>query len=126
MAGRVTYSVVFPTMSSRLDAITDWNLRARQAKFHVATLASQCEITERQLRRYFHHKFGVTPNFWLATARLELIPQLLQQGQTVKEIAAETGFSQQGNLTRRFKQQYKVTPSSLRNVAPYKLQVRLG
>jgi transcriptional regulator GlxA family with amidase domain len=102
-------------MSSRLDTITDWDTRAQQAKFHVATLASQCGITERQLRRYFHIRFGVSPNHWLATARLELIPHLLQHGQTVKEIAAQTGFSQQGNLTRRFKQQYKVTPSFLRS-----------
>jgi transcriptional regulator GlxA family with amidase domain len=107
-------------MSSRLDTITDWDTRAQQAKFHVATLARQCDITERQLRRYFRIKFGVSPNHWLANVRLELIPQLLQHGQTVKEIAAQTGFSQQGNLTRRFKQQYKVTPSSLRSPVPLK------
>ncbi len=102
-------------MSSRLDAITDWPTRAQRANFHVATLAGQCEVTERQLRRYFRTKFGMSPNLWLTAARLELVRPLLQRGQSVKEIAAQTGFSQQGNLTRRFKQQYKITPSSLRN-----------
>lgn len=113
-------------MSSRLDTITDWELRALRAKFHVETLASQCEVTARQLRRYFRRKFGISPNLWLAAARLELIPQLLQSGQSVKEIAAQTGFSQPGNLSRRFKQEYNVTPTSLRSSESFKLRVRLG
>lgn len=109
--------------------IADWDKRAQRAKFHVGTLAGQCEVTERQLRRYFHLRFGVSPSFWLATARLKLIPELLQSGQSVKEIAAQTGFSQPGNLSRRFKQEYNVTPTSLRPpVFPvsFKLHVRLG
>lgn len=113
-------------MNSRLDAITDWAARAQRANFHVATLAGQCEITERQLRRYFRMKFGMSPNLWLTDARLELIPPLIQRGQTIKEIAAQTGFSQQGNLTRRFKQEYHITPSSLRTAAPVTINVRLG
>jgi AraC-like DNA-binding protein len=113
-------------MSSRLDTITNWATRAQRANFHVATLARQCEITERQLRRYFHIKFGMSPNLWLTAARMELIQPLLNRGQTIKEIAAKTGFSQQGNLTRRFKQRYKVTPSSLRNPTSVTLTVRLG
>jgi AraC-like DNA-binding protein len=113
-------------MSSRLDAITDWATRAQRANFHVATLAGQCEVTERQLRRYFHTKFGMSPNLWLTAARLEMVKPLLQRGQSVKEIAAKVGFSQQGNLTRRFKQQYKVTPSSLRNPAAVARHVRFG
>src|ERR1022692_821648 len=113
-------------MSSRLDAITDWASRAQRTNFRVATLADQCEVTERQLRRYFRTKFGMSPNLWLTEARLELVQPLLQRGQSVKEIAAQIGFSQQGNLTRRFKQQYKVTPSSLRNHAHVTHDVRFG
>ena len=113
-------------MSSRLDAITDWATRAQRANFCVATLAGQCEVTERQLRRYFRTKFGMSPNLWLTAARLELVQTLLQRGQSVKEIAAQIGFSQQGNLTRLFKQQFKVTPSSLRNPPPATPHVRLG
>ena len=113
-------------MSSRLDAITDWASRAQRTNFRVATLARQCEVTERQLRRYFRTKFGVSPNLWLTAARLELVQPLLQRGQSVKEIAAQIGFSQQGNLTRRFKQRYNVTPSSLRNTALVAQHVRFG
>jgi AraC-like DNA-binding protein len=113
-------------MSSRLDAIADWATRAQRAHFRVATLAGQCEVTERQLRRYFHTKFGKSPNLWLTATRLELVQPLLQRGRSVKEIAAQIGFSQQGNLTRRFKQRYKVTPSSLRNPALVIQNVRLG
>ena len=113
-------------MSSRLDAITDWAIRAQRANFCVATLAGQCEVTERQLRRYFHTKFDTTPSLWLTAARLEQGQSLLQRGQSVKEIAAQLGFSQQGNLTRLFKQHFKVTPSSLRNPLPAALHVRLG
>src|ERR1035437_4620382 len=105
-------------MSSRLDAITDWATRAQRAHFRVATLAGQCEVTERQLRRYFRTKFGKSPSLWLTTARLELIPPLLQRGHSVKEIAAQIGFSQKETQPRRFKQRYKVTPSSLRIHAP--------
>ena len=113
-------------MSSRLDAITDWASRAQRANFRVATLAGRCEVTERQLRRYFRTKFGMSPNHWLTATRLKLVEPLLQRGQSVKEIAAQIGFSQQGNLTRRFKQRYNVTPSSLRNTTPVAQDVRFG
>lgn len=111
-------------MSSRLDTVSDWAARAERAHFRVATLAGQCEVTERQLRRYFRAKFGMSPNLWLTTARLEMIPPLLQRGKTVKEVAAQTGFSRPENLTRSFKQKYKITPSSLRNARAVTQNVR--
>ncbi len=101
-------------MGSRLDSIGDWEERARRAQFKVAGLAGQCRVTERQLRRHFLQKFKDNPHSWMARHRAEWARALLAQGLTVKEVAAEMGFTRQENFSRHFKRHQKVTPSASR------------
>jgi len=101
-------------MSSRLDHITDWENRAEQVGFRIAALARQCGVTDRQLRRYFLHKFGSPPHVWITLKRLERIRPLLSQGELIKQVAAMAGFSQLANFSRRFKNCYNAAPSTLR------------
>src|SRR5438874_9421023 len=56
---------------SRLDTITNWDMRAEQVSFNVAALAKGCGVTDRQLRRYFQSKFGSSPHAWLTLRRLQ-------------------------------------------------------
>ena len=102
-------------MSSRLDRITDWEVRAEQARFNVTLLAKDCEVTARQLRRYFRAKFGIAPHNWLTEKRLQKVRTLLPSGQLLKQVSATAGFKRPSDFTRQFKRYYKATPSSLRN-----------
>jgi AraC family transcriptional regulator, regulatory protein of adaptative response / DNA-3-methyladenine glycosylase II len=101
-------------MKSRLECIIDWELRAEQARYRVANLSEVCGVTNRQLRRFFHEKFGCSPHAWMITKRLEKTKSVLTEGKLIKEVAFEAGFSQQENFSRQFKQYYGVPPSELR------------
>jgi AraC family transcriptional regulator len=98
-------------MHSKLDNISDWKARSQQAHFRVALLARSCGVTERQLRRYFRKMFGVAPHAWISAKRLEGVRPLLATNYLIKEVAAQAGFSQPGNFSRKFKQHYKISPS---------------
>ena len=104
-------------MSSRLDRIKDWEVRAEQARFNVTLLAKECEVTVRQLRRYFQAKFGIAPHNWLTQNRLQKVRTLLPSSQLLKEVSANAGFKRPSDLTRQFKRYYKATPSSVRDQA---------
>jgi len=101
-------------MSSRLNRITDWDTRARKAKYRVAALAKVCSITERQLRRFIHDRFGISPHVWMTRVRLEKSPAMLSQGKMVKEVAAEVGFMGANHFSREFKKRYKLSPNVFR------------
>jgi AraC-like DNA-binding protein len=101
-------------MSSRLDTITDWEVRAELVGFRVSGLARECGVSDRQLRRYFQCKFGSSPHNWMTANRLKKVVPLLSGDEMVKEIAVRAGFSRQTNFSRQFKRYYKVSPSALR------------
>ena len=101
-------------MTSRLDCVRDWERAAREAHYCVASLASRCQTTERQLHRYFRQKFGFSPHAWMAAKRLEEARVLLTHGKLIKQIAYETGFSSPQNFSRQFKRHYKLSPQDLR------------
>jgi transcriptional regulator GlxA family with amidase domain len=101
-------------MASRLDHVGDWNKLAARAHFRVTVLAKDCGVSERQLRRYFLKQFGKSPREWLGVERLGKVRPLLATGKSVKEIAAQAGFSHQSNFARSYKLYYKATPSSQR------------
>jgi AraC-like DNA-binding protein len=66
---------------------------------------------------YFSHAFkattGVGPYRWHMQARIRRVQSLLlQQGNSLTEVAALAGFSDQAHLTRVFKQHVGVTPAA--------------
>lgn len=101
-------------MGSRLDRITDWNLRASAARFRVALLAKNCGVTERQLHRYFLVRFGSSPREWMNSQRLEQVKHLLLEGKLVKEAAAEAGYNQPSSFTRQFTRKFNAPPTTFR------------
>lgn len=103
-------------MASRLDSIDDWDKLAARAQFRVTDLAKDCDVSERQLRRYFKGHFGQSPRKWMSALRLGKVRALLAIGKSVKEVSAHAGFNHQSNFARSFKNHYKATPSSQRRM----------
>jgi transcriptional regulator GlxA family with amidase domain len=101
-------------MASRLDSVDDWDKLAARARFRVTRLAKDCDVSERQLRRFFKKNFGQSPRKWLAAKRLGKVRALLVTGKSIKEVAAQAGFHHQSNFARSFKHYYNATPSSQR------------
>jgi YD repeat-containing protein len=55
---------------SRLDCISDWEALAQRAAYRVSVLAKDCQVSERQLARFFWQRKGKCARAWLAEQRL--------------------------------------------------------
>lgn len=97
-------------MKSRLDRIADWEERLRDAKWQVRALCIGCGLTERELRRFIHSKFGLRLHVWIRRSRMEQAATLLRQGAAVKEISATLGYKQASHFSRDFKSFYGIAP----------------
>lgn len=76
----------------------------------VASLSVYC------FARYFRTSFGVPPHEYLMNERVEYAKKLLgQTGMALKEVAAQSGFSDQSHMTRLFRRRLNVTPGQFRS-----------
>jgi AraC-like DNA-binding protein len=73
-------------------------------------LSEIVEFSPYHLLRTFRRTFGLTPHDFLTQIRVERAKRLLRLGNTISDIAADTGFVDQAHLTRRFKAIVGVTP----------------
>ena len=81
-------------------------------------IASQCELSSRQLRRIVHKELGVSPIELLQTRRLLLAKQLLTETKLpITEIAFASGFSSLRRFNDAFREHYLMPPSRLRKEA---------
>jgi transcriptional regulator GlxA family with amidase domain len=95
---------------SKLDKISDWERLLRDAQFRVGRLAELCGVGERELRRYLRARLGLRPRDWILKIRLRPAPQLLRDGYSVKQAAAETGFKEQGRFSKCFEREFGMKP----------------
>src|SRR6266496_4188376 len=96
--------------SSHLNAVSEWCPLARTALYDAAELARLCQVSQRQLQRFFHERFGRTPQQWLNEKRLHDAPDLLLTLKHVKPAAYELGFRHPSHFIRKFKRVYGYTP----------------
>ena len=97
--------------SSKLERIRDWSELAERARFDIRQLAVLCQVSVRQLERFFKHSFHVAPEPWLKHLRLQEAQALLRRGIGVKEVAYAVGFKQVSHFCREFKRTTGATPS---------------
>ena len=100
---------------SRLDAISDWENRARMAGYHARVLAEQVGVCERQLRRHFARQFQFPAQHWMERLRLGDAWPLLLAGEPVKSVAFRLGFKQPSHFSAAFKRAYGISPSACRS-----------
>jgi AraC-like DNA-binding protein len=87
-------------------------LRAARAALHllrepavaIEELARAAAVSRRQLERHFAHWFGTSPRHLAQVARRA------QQGASLADIAAHTGFADQAHMTRVVRQLTGLTP----------------
>jgi AraC-like DNA-binding protein len=101
--------------SSRLDAIKNWSQRVEVAQFRIAKLAKNCGVSERQMERYIHSRFGETPQHWVTRKRMEIARERLLAGALVKEAAAQVLYGRPSHFTRAFRRFYDQNPSEARS-----------
>jgi AraC-like DNA-binding protein len=73
-------------------------------------LAAHAAMSPYHLLRLFRAATGMTPHVYRTQQRLIRAKALLAAGTPIAEVAAQTGFTDQSHLTRRFKQAYGIPP----------------
>jgi AraC-like DNA-binding protein len=63
-----------------------------------------------QTARHFRKLFGTSPHRYLVMRRLDRARQLLSTGESLAQVASETGFADQAHFTRHFKKTFGMTP----------------
>jgi AraC-like DNA-binding protein len=76
----------------------------------LSELAAHVALSPYHLLRAFRAEIGLPPHAYLDSVRIRHAERLIAAGQPLAQVSAETGFSSQSHLTRRFKQLIGVTP----------------
>lgn len=76
----------------------------------LTELAAHVSLSPYHLLRAFHAEIGLPPHAYLDNVRVRRAEYLIAAGKPLAEVSAETGFSSQSHLTRRFRQIIGVTP----------------
>nr|WP_246690701.1 AraC family transcriptional regulator [Neorhizobium alkalisoli] len=63
-----------------------------------------------QTARHFRKLFGTSPHRYLVMRRLDRARHLLSEGESLAQVASETGFADQAHFTRHFKKTFGMTP----------------
>jgi len=100
-------------MSSRIERIPESVLeaKARDAAYRPSAFAALCQMSLRQMERHFLAKHGLTPRTWLDKIRLHDAQEVLIQGEYVKVVALQVGFSQSKHFSRWYRRLTGVNPS---------------
>jgi AraC family transcriptional regulator len=103
---------------SRLARVTEL-IDARMAEqLYLSDLADAAGLSPFHFARAFRAETGLPPATWLMRRRMERADELLTTTRLgIAEIAAETGFSSQSHLTRRYHAHYGLTPGARRRSA---------
>lgn len=80
-------------------------------------LAEQAGMSRTVFANTFRHTVGCTPGAYLQAWRIGLAQKFLRQGQSLKWIASEVGYSSEAALSRAFSAQAGVSPREWRKAA---------
>ena len=80
----------------------------------ISDAARRFGYTREGFIRAFAREIGMTPNAYKINRRLNLGRQLLRKGESISEVAHETGFSDQSHFGRAFLRHFGATPGQFR------------
>ncbi len=98
-----------------LAATRAWAQNRLVTPMTVRDLARHANVSERTFARRFLAETGTTPLLWLATQRLDIARELLEDGTlTVEEVARRCGLGSTDNLRLYFRRHLRTTPTAYR------------
>ena len=99
-------------MPSRLDRVKDWDAIAIECDFQVHAVALRFQIAERHLQRYFLKRFGMNPQAWMDSRRIEIAIEHLLNGDPAKAVANNLNSRQRSALSNFFKHLKGTAPTN--------------
>ena len=83
---------------------------AHGCAYKVSRMTEKLEISSRQLERHFQKALGVSPKYWMRMQRMIRARQLIREGNTLKAISLDLGFSKYDKFAQELKSFYNVSP----------------
>lgn len=90
----------------------------------LATLAEAAGLSRFQVIRAFSRATGFTPHAYVVERRIRQAKRLIRTDDSLADIAARCGFTDQAHMTRLFRKRYGLTPAAYRTGARAKSQTR--
>jgi len=99
-----------------------WMRTNLSSTLSLTELAAQFDISHRTFSRRFKNATGIKASYYWQKIRIEAVKDLLSSSNlSIQEIAFQVGYQDQGQLTRLFKKQLKLTPRDYRAMVRKKL-----
>ncbi|MCW5555109.1 MAG: helix-turn-helix transcriptional regulator [Verrucomicrobiae bacterium] len=96
-----------------MNRITDWENLAEASRYSTRELAKRCNVTSRQLERYFLGTKGMPPRQWLTELRQRRALELMAAHSSVKAAAWRLGYRQAAHFSREFKRYHGVCATEI-------------
>lgn len=80
----------------------------------IAGLSARFYLSSSTLQRYFMHYYNMSVHRFVLRERMTWARELLQNGETIRRAATETGFDELASFTRSFTRYFGRPPSSFR------------
>jgi transcriptional regulator GlxA family with amidase domain len=100
--------------STRFERLHAWIADHLRGDLSVAALADAASISERSFVRHYRRTTGMTPARAMERIRVEAARQVLEQGLSVKRVAARCGFGSEETMRRSFLRLLGATPQACR------------
>jgi transcriptional regulator GlxA family with amidase domain len=97
-------------------SLIHWMRENLAQQLDVPRLAEKVMMSERTFLRRFTQSTGETPAHLVETLRLDRTRTLLATGISLKDIAAQTGYSTSAQLSRAFERRFGLTPMLFREL----------
>ncbi len=83
---------------------------AHECAYKVSKMTDELGISSRQLERHFQSALGVSPKYWMRIQRMLRARQMIREGNSLKVISLDLGFSKYDKFAQELKNFYQVSP----------------
>lgn len=81
----------------------------------VNDIAARFGFERSYLHRIFKQRYGISIKKFIIDTKMMRAKVMLEEGNSVLEVAYKVGYSSEFNFSRAFKQYYGISPSELKN-----------
>lgn len=96
--------------NAKLSQVADYITANAQQAIQLADLCQIAHLSPYHLIHSFKKHYGISPYAFLINKRIQQSQLLLKQGQSLSEVANNSGFADQAHFQRTFKKLLAVTP----------------